>query len=307
MAYVWRALLVADLPGWSAFTRIVADADDTGETYPTDALGEELADPGIDPAHDTVAVEDERGTLVAVGQVLAPTIRGDGVVRASFAGFVHPAHRGRGIGSELLDRLDARAGDSAARQHPRRTVRRSTQVGSAVGGARALLEGRGYHAVRHFHALGRDLGDARRVDDPRVQPYDSARDAEVHDAHCDAFRTHWGFAPPTPERWRNWYTGSRTFRPQYSVLGLGPSGAVDGYVLGYQYEPGELWIGQIGVRPAARGRGLARAMLQQALAQAAGECDVAKLDVDSENADGAGRLYESMGFLRQRGSVVYER
>src|SRR5215471_10951080 len=68
MSYVWRALLVADLPTWSAFTRIVADADDTAETYPADALGEELADPGIDPAHDTVAVEDEHGTLVAVGQ-----------------------------------------------------------------------------------------------------------------------------------------------------------------------------------------------------------------------------------------------
>lgn len=307
MAYVWRALLVADLPGWSAFTRIVADADDTAETYPADALGEELADPGIDPAHDTVAVEDEHGTLVAVGQVLAPTVRGDGAVRASFAGFVHPAHRGRGIGSELLTRLETRAGDSAACQHPRRTVLRSTHVGSAVGDARALLEARGYRPVRHFHALGRDLGDVRAADDPRVQPYDPGRDAEVHGAHCDAFRTHWGFAPPTPERWRAWYTGSRTFRPEYSVVGLGARGAVDGYALGYQYEPGELWIGQIGVRPAARGRGLARAMLRQALAQAARDCHVARLDVDSENADGAGRLYESMGFVRERGSIVYER
>jgi ribosomal protein S18 acetylase RimI-like enzyme len=48
-------------------------------------------------------------------------------------------------------------------------------------------------------------------------------------------------------------------------------------------------------------------MLRQALAQAARDCHMARLDVDSENADGAGRLYESMGFVRERGSIVYER
>jgi ribosomal protein S18 acetylase RimI-like enzyme len=90
------------------------------------------------------------------------------------------------------------------------------------------------------------------------------------------------------------------------VLGLGADGSLEGYVLTYQYEPGELWIGQLGVRPPARGRGLARAMLLRTLALAAPTFKVAKLDVDSENADGAGRLYESVGFTRDRSSVIYE-
>jgi mycothiol synthase len=91
------------------------------------------------------------------------------------------------------------------------------------------------------------------------------------------------------------------------VLGLGADGRIDGYVLSYQYQPGELWIGQLGVRPAARGRGLARAMLLRTLALAASDFEIAKLDVDSENADGAGRLYESVGFTPLRAAVIYER
>lgn len=139
-----------------------------------------------------------------------------------------------------------------------------------------------------------------------MHAYDASRDAEVRAAHCAAFSTHWGFAPPAEERWRIWFTGSRTFRPTYSVIGVGAGGDIDGYVLSYQYQPGELWIGQLGVRPAARGRGLARAMLRRTLALAAPQFEIVKLDVDSENADGAGRLYESVGFMPLRSSVIYQ-
>ena len=307
MAYTWRSLEVADTERWSAFTKIVSDADDTDEVYSADDLAEELGDPADDPKQNTVAVEDEHGTLVAVGQAMTPMVRADGTVRADFAGFVHPEHRGRGIGAELVKWLDRRAAERAAERYPGAPVLRRTQVGARVGDARALLEANGYSVARYFHLLARSLGDGAATDDPRVHPYEVARDAEVLAAHREAFSTHWGFAPPSDEQWRNWLTGSRTFRPAASVLGLGSDGSVQGYALGYQYQPGELWIGQLGVVPAARGAGLARAMLQRVLALATPDFTVAKLDVDSENADGAGRLYESVGFIRQRSSAIYQR
>jgi len=309
MTYTWRPLETADLQRWSAFTKIISDADDTDEAYSADDLAEELDDTAIEPSQDTIAVEDERGTLVAVGQVMSPMLRADGTARADFAGFVHPEHRGRGIGAELLDRLQRRAGAFANERHPGALAQVRTHVGAKVGDARALLEANGYEAARYFHGLSRALDDVERADDtddPLVQPYEVARDAEVHAAHCDAFSTHWGFAPPTDEQWRTWLTGSRTFRPGCSVLGLGADGSVEGYALTYQYDPGEIWVGQLGVRPPARGRGLARAMLLRTLALAAPSFEVVKLDVDSENADGAGRLYESVGFTRDRSSVIYE-
>jgi mycothiol synthase len=307
MSYSWRSLEVADTRRWSELTKIVSDADDVDEAYSPEDLAEELDDPTIDAKQDTIAVDDEDRTLVAVGQVMSPLLRGDGAVRARFSGFVHPAHRGRGIGSELLARLDRRAGELAEHRHHGAVVRRVTHVGSSVRTAHALLAAHGYHAARYFHALGRRLDHVAAAPDARVQPYDAARDPEVHAAHCEAFATHWGFARPDEGQWRAWVTGSRTFRPEYSVVGLGADSRIDGYVLSYQYQPGELWIGQLGVRPVARGRGLARAMLLRTLAVAAPDCDVAKLDVDSENADGAGRLYASIGFAKLGSSVIYER
>jgi mycothiol synthase len=306
MPYIWRALERADTPRWAEFTEIVSDADDLDEAYSADDLAEELDDPELDPRLDTIAVEDDDGTLVAVGQMMAPRLRPDGTVRADFAGYVHPQHRGLGVGAELLDRLQRRAIELAAQRHPGAAVRRQTHVGAGVTGARQLLEAQGYRPVRYFHAMGRSLERAAATDDARVQPYDPARDAEVYEAHCEAFTTHWGYAAPTPAQWQSRMTGSRTFRPQCSVLGVGSDGGIDGYVLCYQFQPGEAWIGQLGVRPPARGRGLARAMLLRTLALAASDFTVAKLDVDSDNPAGAGRLYESVGFTRERTTVIYE-
>ncbi|HEY7049452.1 MAG TPA: GNAT family N-acetyltransferase [Jatrophihabitantaceae bacterium] len=308
MTYTWRSLVSADTPQWAELTRAVSDADDLDEAYTSEDLAAELDDPGIDPALDTVAVDAEDGTLIAVGQVNAPMVRTDGTVRAGFYGSVHPAHRGRGIGAELLRRLERRAAELAAERHPGADAQLSTHVGSTTHDAHALFEANGFRPVRYYHALTRPLAGAGPVaDDPRVHAYDPARDAEVHAAHCEAFSTHWGFAPPDAQQWRTWLTGSRPFRARYSMLGLGPEGRIDGYLLAYNYQPGELYIGQLGVRPAARGQGLARALLVRSLAAAAPDLEIAKLDVDSENADGAGRLYESVGFTRQRGTVVYVR
>lgn len=306
MTYTWRALTLADAPGWAAFTKIVSDADDADEVYTTEDLTEELEAPGLDRENDTIAVE-AGGTLVAVGQAGPLMVRSDGTVRADFGGAVHPAHRGRGLGDELVRRLGRRCAERAEAEHPGAAVQIRTAVGAQVADARALLEASGYAVARYFHALTRVLDDVAPFEDPRVRPYEAARDADVHAAHCEAFSTHWGFAAPDADMWRTWLTGSRTFRPANSVLGLGPDGTIEGYALCYQYQPDELVIGQIGVLPAARGHGLARAMLQRVLAVAAPTHAVAKLDVDSENADGAGRLYASAGFVRQRSNVIYVR
>ena len=96
-------------------------------------------------------------------------------------------------------------------------------------------------------------------------------------------------------------TGQRGFRPDLSVLALA-DGAVVGYVLAYVFEADTAAtgvratdFGQIGVLPAARGRGLAKATIAAALKAAAeGGCRRATLQVDSENVTGALGLYEGL-------------
>jgi mycothiol synthase len=306
MSYTWRSLTSGDTPAWSALTTAIADAEGTEECYSAEDLAEELEDPSIDPARDTVAVLDDDGTLVAYGQVTLPVERVDGEIRALFYGGVHPKHTGQGIGTELLHRLEGRVLEWAGDLFPGREVR--PQSGSSGPESAALLTACGYHPVRYFHVMGHDLAALDRTRDDRLQDYDAALDDEVRLAHIDAFARHWNSAPPDPQRWQQWYTGSRTFRPACSTIKLGAGGAVDGYLLSYEFQPGELWFGQLGVRPSARGQGLGRAMLRRALAAAAdaGYTDV-KLDVDTDNADGAGRLYESVGFVPLRVTVAYQR
>jgi ribosomal protein S18 acetylase RimI-like enzyme len=87
------------------------------------------------------------------------------------------------------------------------------------------------------------------------------------------------------------------------------------YVLAYVFEADtaatgveETDLGQIGVLPGARGRGLAKAVIAAALTAAAERgCARAGLQVDSENVSGALRLYEVMGFTRRRTQVSWSR
>lgn len=304
--YVWRSLTHDDTAAWSALTAAICAADATDEQFSADDLAEELDDPSIDPARDTVAVCTDDGSLVAYGQVIKPAERADGEIRAAFDGGVHPDHRGRGIGGQLLDRLERRSIEWSGELFPQRPVHPMT--GSDAPGSAALFGAHGFRPVRFFHTMRHDLAGQVGPPDDRLQAFDPALDEQVREAHIDAFARHWNFAPPGVEQWRHWNTGSRTFRPDCSTIGVGADGLVDAYLLAYEYDPGELWFGQIGVRPRARARGLGRGVLRYGLAAAAREgYTVVKLDVDSDNADGAGALYESAGFVEERTKVVYQR
>jgi ribosomal protein S18 acetylase RimI-like enzyme len=318
MALQWRELRPDDLVMWSALTGAVARDEQTSSEFSAEDLAEELTDPSIDPMLDTVAVLDD-GVLVAAGQVYLPVMQTDATVRALFEARVHPEHRGRGIGSHLLTRLERRAVTWARERFPdAEPIRARTDAAQTATPAIALLEGRGYRPIRYYHEMARHLDPESDVEpapgpagSPELVDYDLALDAELLVAHRDAFAGHWGSAPPDEARWRTYFTGSRTFRASCSTLALvaGSSGPpeVGGYVLAYSYQPGEIYLGHIGVRPGLRRAGLARRMLVRSLARAAQNgYGLARLDVDSINADGAGGLYVSAGFRPVQVTVVYE-
>jgi ribosomal protein S18 acetylase RimI-like enzyme len=143
-------------------------------------------------------------------------------------------------------------------------------------------------------------------------PFTPDRDDEVRRAHNAAFTEHHGSSERDPDTWRSLFTGQRAFRPDLSVLAL-QNGVLQGYVLSYVYEADTLAtgqrradLGQIGVLPDARGRGLATAVIAAALRAAAdNDCAGASLQVDSDNVTGALRLYEKLGFTTSRTQVSW--
>ena len=313
MTYVWNHLTPENVPQWTELTNLLAEVDGTDEFYDPEDLAEELTEHGFDPAFDSWAVFDGN-TMVAYGQLRVGTnVDREGRLRANLDGGVHPEHRGRGIGRELMDRMEARATELAAERFPEAEAYWRASGGLEGASVRDLLAHRGYEVVRYFNLLGRRLpGPAptqQQVEATLVTPQPHHQEA-VRLAHNAAFADHWGSSPSTPETWRDHWT-ARSNRMDLSTLAIDPADPdrVLAYVLAGQWVPRELYVNLVGTIPDARGRGLAAAALARtiALATEAGEYDVIELDVDSDSPTGATRLYDKLGFTLKKTLATMQR
>lgn len=312
-AYRWSRLTQDDVVAWSTLVNHLAVVDGTEEFLSPEDLAEELSSPGHDPSQDSWAVwqgEEMVGYGVAI---VPPTTDNEGRARGYLGGGVHAEHRGRGLGTELLDRLEPRAAELAAQRHPGAQGHLSASGGLDGSSAQELLSERGYAVARYFNFLSRPVTDGPAVADiegVELRPPAPDDEEAVRQAHNAAFRDHWGSGPQAPELWHEHWT-SRSARPSVSTLAWGRGGELDGQVLAYvmvgQWVDREAYVNIVGTVPQARGRGIAAAALARTIAEAerSGEFDVIELDVDSDSLTGATRLYERLGFtLKHRTSAM---
>ncbi len=311
----WRAATADDVP---ALARLLAESeavDQTGENYDEADLREELAEPGFDPARDTRLAVAGDGTLLAFGLVRVSSSVRD-VDRVYLEGTVHPTVRRRGLGRRMLGWQEERGTEVHRERHP--TVPGQLAIGAyeTLPGLLALAREAGYTPVRWWNEMERDLGDGLPPvpavpDGLRLVGFDRSYDEAVRLAHQEAFAGHWGSTPPDPDRWRHWFTGSRAFRPDISLIVL-DGDDVAAYLLSYFYAADaeatgirEAWVGQLATRAPWRRRGLGTLLLAAALDRYrdAGY-QRASLGVDTENATGALGLYSRLGFVVDKRSVT---
>ena len=145
----------ADAAAITEHLRTVEEVDRTGEHYSTDDVVELLENPMIDPGKDWVLAEVD-GRLVA-STLLMPRAPADGAVDIAIVGEVHPAHRGRGIGSTLLPMMVTRAREYAAEQGAHLSAVLRGQVISDDEGAAGLFESLGFAALRWNFLMEADL------------------------------------------------------------------------------------------------------------------------------------------------------
>lgn len=307
MPFTWSHLTAADASEWAELTQVLARHDDTDEIYAAEDLAEELQEHGFDPELDSWAVRNG-GTLVCYGQLrVSSALTAEGWARASVHGGVHPDWRGRGLGAELLTRMEPRARALALERHPGAPVQLRAAGGKEGSDARDLLEDRGYRAVRWFTDMRRDLpGTPIARVDARVEVLTPELTEAVRLAHNDAFATHWGATAQSPQQWAD-LLDARSTRATDSRVIRDDDGTVLAYTLTGQWVDRELYVSLVGTRQSARGHGLARAVLEATIAAAAdsGRYDLVELGVDSDNASGAGHLYASVGFTPIRTTAVY--
>jgi GNAT superfamily N-acetyltransferase len=123
-----------------------------------------------------------------------------------------------------------------------------------------------------------------------------------HAAYAASFRDRPGFPDQPAGEWIAENDEDDEFRPRWSVLatlpGLGDVGFVTAAVG---------WIVQVGVVPAARGRGIGAALVRESLSRMAADgATEAWLDVNVNNP-GAAALYRRLGFADRGRRARYRR
>ncbi|MGY2079909.1 GNAT family N-acetyltransferase [Modestobacter sp. SYSU DS0657] len=311
-----RPIRPDDVGAVAALLSAAEEVDDTGVHESPEDLAGAWFNELVDLAHDTRLVTTTDGAVVGYATAIAPPTFRD-AYGVHLQGRVHPEWRGRGIGRALLAWQLARGEQLHAQRHPEAPARLTATVYTTMPSLEALLRRAGLVQVRWFFHMERPLTDLpprRRLDGVDLVPFTWDRDEQVRLAHNAAFTEHYGSSERDVASWQVMFTGQRNFRPDLSVLAV-EDGEVLGYALAYVSEATaaatgarESYFGQIGVVPSARGRGISKAVIIEALhAAAARDCRTAGLEVDSENVTGALGLYESLGFTTARTQVSWSR
>jgi ribosomal protein S18 acetylase RimI-like enzyme len=310
-----RAMTLADIDAVVALLAAAEPGDDTGEHWDAEDLAGEWDNELVDLAEDGLVVwsgPDLAGWATAIAP---PTFRD--AMSVYLEGRVHPGSRGRGIGRALLAWQLARGAEVHARRHPEAPARLVVPVPTTMPSLERLVRRAGLAAERRYLTMERELADlpaAPAAEGLDLVPFTWDRDDEVRRAHNVAFAAHHGSSERDPATWQIRFTGRPGFRPELSTLAVA-DGAVVAYTLVYVFESDtratgrrSAYLGQIGALPQVRGRGLATAAIATSLRAAARHgCDLAALDVDSENGTGAVGLYERLGFRVARERVSWSR
>jgi mycothiol synthase len=323
-ALTWRPLTPDLVPQWHRLTEVLVEADHGTEHLAPDDLADELEPDWIDVERDTVIALDEDGVARAFG--ITQVRPGDVTLLRTFLwGGVDPEWRGRGIGRDLLARQERRGAEIVASRRadlgPETPASLWVTVDQGVDATERLVTRSGFEASRYSFVMRRDLATplpdaglpaAEAAAGLRLVPWSADLDQAIRLAHNEAFADHWGFQPWDEDTWRQWESGHRDFRGDWSFAVLDGE-EVAAYALSAGYVNDweaqgytEGWTAKLGVRRAWRGRGLAKALLAASMrAFKDAGMEYAGLDVDSANATGAVALYTGLGYEVRHQTVHY--
>ena len=279
-----------DLVAYVQLVNEIDEVDQLDKATSVEHMKERLGQPGYHPEEDLFLAELD-GLLVGY----ADMVRELEIGRVILDGAVHPAHRGRGVGSRLLEiaidhsrKLGAKvvqipiahglqAGEHFVRKRGFRVVRRHWQMRLAEYGGGALQIPRGFE-LRHF------------------LPGDEESLCSLQNL---AFAGSWGFRPNTVEEIR--YLVNTGWSHPEGILLICEGQRKVAYCLTMD-DPCEKergYIRMMGVDPVYWGRGLGRVILVAGIEylRKRGMKEI-ELLVDSRNHS-AKRLYQSVGFKRK--------
>jgi len=278
-ALSWRSIGEPDLPALAELARECLSADG-GQPF--------AADPGflrgryLDGAHGWGGWQ---GPQLVCASAVRPS--GDGPDAATITtGLVHPQFRRRGLGGAAFDWAAGQASPAGL----------TADSEALSDGAHALYLARGMSQV-----FAEDVMQLAATDTPpppakpaaglALSSWDQAGPARFFAVYEASFRDRPGYPGWTQDRWVDWISDDDDFRAAWALLAT-----VDGTDAGFIVADAGGWIIQVGVIPAARGRGIGAALVAEAVRlMRAGGQTVITLNVNVDNPHAAA-LYRRLGF-----------
>jgi mycothiol synthase len=304
-----RRPLLAEAEAVDALIEACAAAEYGTPDFSPDDLRLGWTRPGSDLTTDAWLVLAQNGEITGYAEVwsLEPLEP----VHIESRGFVHPAYRGRDIGSWLLQRVAERAEQMAERAPDGHRVTLHQWSASVNTTAKALLLANGFAPVRRH----------RRMEIMMAAPPSAAvwpagvavrtfvpgqDDRAAHAALDEAFRDLWGYLPLRFEHWAHWTVASETFDP--TLFFLACAGDEIAGLAQCEVFDGIGWVNDLAVRRPWRKRGIGLALLRHAFAEFYRRgLTAVGLGVDAQSLTGATRLYERAGMHVAREHEIFER
>lgn len=312
--YTWRSIRPNDLSG--IYKMLMANSGvDKPDTPPSkEHLRLLLGMLGGQIDQNTRLALTKNGTVAAAALIFIPA--GEEEQVALVEGMVHVDHRGRGIGSYLLQWIEARVRQAFGDPEDGRPQLIRTSCVVHQEDRIRLFEQQGFSAARYSYKMWRSLSqpilETRLPGSLRWVQWTPELDLPLMIAFNEAFREHYGVQEMNAESWRQLFTGVPQFRGDLTSIVMDGEEII-GFCINWvegtgQDDPSsqEGWVEAIGVIPTWRGQGVASALLGHALSQFQTEgFKHAALEVDAENPSGALRLYEKHGFKAVRETIHF--
>jgi len=284
-ALSWRPVGEPDLPALADLARECLAADG-GQPF--------AADPGFLRGRYLDGAR-ARGGWQGPQLVCASALRrsGDGPGAAAVTtGLVRPQWRRRGLGGAAFDW----AAGQARQPGEAGPVPLTADTEALSDGAHALYLARGLSQV-----LAEDVMQLAATATPppppnpiaglRLSTWEQAGPARFYAVYRASFRDRPGYPGWSQDRWADWISADDDFRAAWALLAT-----VDGTDAGFIVADAGGWIIQVGVLPAARGRGLGAVLVAAAVRlMRAGGQGVITLNVNVDNPHAAA-LYRRLGF-----------
>lgn len=280
-----------------------------------DRLRLAIESPNFDLEKDLRLWENDKRQLIGVSQSWIEEPIGTDLADGGLWFIVHPAARGGEIEAKMIAFAESRireVGQERQAQPKLFTWSLSSQLERI-----ALIKQHGFIESRHFWNLSRSLHDI--ISEPQlpigftIRAVDRAQEAQAWvDMHNRAFFGQWNFHPLTVEIYKH-RLQDPDYLPELDLVAVDSQGNLASACY-CSIDPAhntftgrqEGWVVLLFTSPDFQRRGLAKAMLFSGLARLqALNLDIAKIGVDSRNAFGAGKLYESVGFERFRTNTAY--